>query len=642
MRFRILAGADMVRATPTDDRLEVAIKLDSLRVEVGEGVQRFAGPQGRTTLLVGSLVGHRDSSSGKLQSPDDVGGLLNNLIDGSSSGEWTQRLEGDAVVMVVDENGTLVLGGDRYFKRDVFVQQCSGGVALSSDLDLLPENPARDGYDNPALAHTLTYYGGRPPKRHTIYRSARRLGIGDTAVISDGRLEVSTSPFAAVQTEDYGEPDLERYYDAFMGSIEAAGSSEGNCLFLSSGWDSSSILAGLAQVFGPEHVCGVIGRMHYSTRSGNCNRIEIERAERIAAHYGVRLHMVDLDYVNSGPDWIERVRDTFKAHNIQSQTGLNHARLADGAATAGPGWPVFAGEISDGAHNLGFSQYVTIFHPTQGFREYSDKMASYLFGPTFIREFLAGRHEEDAVFRLFRQRAGDTLFDEPANGRKAKMRQMLVSFFLRNGRTPFWSGRNSRILTPEGLDQYTNEMSAAYFAGIEEAEPEEIYSWYLHLYNSFHWQGSTVSTIQKMGDLFGLSAHNPFWDGALQDFLYAMPEAWGRGLTLTPTKYPLKRMMQEKLDFPMDLLVGPHSYTYDVDPTFNHSFELMHHSALGPYAKDILRHKPYHEILAEDCFDLAYIDGIVDTFLSGEEQHGAALNDLVSIWLLCQTGWYSG
>ena len=358
-------------------------------------------------------------------------------------------------------------------------------------------------------------------------------------------------------------------------------------------------------------------------------------------HYGVRLKMVDLDYVNSGPDWIERVQDTFRAHNIQSQTGLNHARLAHGASEVAPGAPLFAGEISDGAHNLGFSQYVTVFHPTQGFREYSDKMAGYLFSPTFTHELLNRRHKQDAVFQFLTGRAGETIFDEAKEGHGPCMRQMLVSFFLRNGRMPLWSGRNIRMLTPQGVEAYTDEMTSTYFKGIEDSEPEELYSWYLSLYNSFHWQGSTVITIQKMADMFGLPAHNPYWDGAIQDLLWSMPESWGRGLNLTPTKYPLKVMMEHKLDFPMHLQKGPHSYTYDVDPTFNHSFELMHHSSLGLLAKKILNDKPYHEVLSPETFNLEYIDGVVDRFLGGEEQSGMALNDLVSVWLLCQTGWYS-
>jgi hypothetical protein len=570
-----------------------------------------------------------------------VPAFLSGLVDERRPASWKDAYEGDMVLIVIRDSGEVVVTGDRFFKRDVYVQECSRGVVLAGDLDLLPDNPARDGYDSAALAHTLTYYGHRPPKQHTIYRSVRRLTPGDVASIREGSIEVDSNALQPISVGEYSEDEHERYYEAFLDYISTAGSTDGNTLFLSSGWDSASILAGLVKVFGPDKVTGVIGRMLYSSRSGNCNRFEIERAQAIAEYYGVRLQMVDLDYVNNGPDWIERVQGTFRAHNIQSHTGLNHARLAHGASEVAPGAPLFAGEISDGAHNLGFSQYVTVFHPTQGFREYSDKMAGYLFGPTFTHELLNGRHTQDAVFQFLSGRAGETIFDEAKEGHGPCMRQMLVSFFLRNGRMPLWSGRNIRMLTPQGLEAYTDEMTSTYFKGIEEAEPEELYSWYLNLYNSFHWQGSTVSTIQKMADMFGLPAHNPYWDGAIQGLLSSMPESWGRGLNLTPTKYPLKFMMEHKLDFPMHLQKGPHSYTYDVDPAFNHSFELMHHSRLGPLAKKILDGKPYHEVLTPEIFDLSYIDSVVDNFLEGKEERGMALNDLTSIFLLCQSGWYS-
>jgi hypothetical protein len=46
-------------------------------------------------------------------------------------------------------------------------------------------------------------------------------------------------------------------------------------------------------------------------------------------------------------------------------------------------------------------------------------------------------------------------------------------------------------------------------------------------------------------------------------------------------------------------------------------------------------------VLDPESFDLAYLDGIVEGFLRGEEQRGGALADLVAISLLCQSGWYA-
>jgi len=638
MKFRILRG-ETISSIPPVDGLSIVGSAPAVRIETDERAIVFDSPRGNRVVVVGTMVGRR-KPCGRLTSIETVRGFIGEMVAETPAPRWARRYEGDAVIFCLSARGVVTVSGDRFFKRDIYVQQEDGVDCLVSDLELLPFSPAVQGYDQAALAHTLTYYGHRPPKKHTIYRSVRRLSPGDVASVSSDGMTVANSPFEPIPTREYSSEDHDRYYEAFLDYLATAGSDAGNSLFLSSGWDSTSILAGLVKVFGPRKVTGVTGRMLYSERSGNCNRFEIERAAAIAEHYGVRLHHVDLDYVSSGPDWVERVQGLFKAHNIQSQTGLNHARLAHGASEVADGLPLFAGEISDGAHNLGFSQYVTMFHPTQGFREYSDKMAAYLFGPTFTRELLADRHGDDHVFNLFMSQAGDTLFDQPAEGRGGRMRQQLVSFFLRNGRRPLWSGRNNKMLTGAGLDSYTDEMASTYFQGVEESDPDTLYSWYLNLYNSFHWQGSTVSTIQKMADHFGMPAHNPYWDGGLQDLFWSMPESWGRGLNLKPTKYPLKRMMEEKLDFPMHLQKGPHSYTYDVDPDFNHSFELMHYSRLKELAVPTLQKKEYHDLLSPDVFDLDYLDGIVDAYVRGDEQRGARLNDLVSIWLMSQSGWY--
>jgi hypothetical protein len=616
------------------------LDLPGLRVEADAGSMRGTAANGTRILVAGTLTGRRDPG-GRLRTLESTRAFIEALVDDHPAAKWSRHYDGDAVILAAAPDGGLTVAADRFGKRDVYVQSAKDGVSLASDLSLLAESPARDGYDAAALAHSMTYYGHRPPKRHTMYSGVSRLGIGDIARVRDGRLALERTPFTAVPTEDYRPESIGHYTDAFLDYLSAAGSAEGNHLFLSSGWDSSSILAGLVHVFGARRVTGIIGRMFYSERSGQCNRFETDRATRIAGHYGVKLETADFNYVDAEPEWMGGVLQTYRAHNVQSFTGLNHAHLSHAAATLDPGRPVFAGETSDGAHNLGFSQYVTIFHPTQGFREYSDKMNSYLFGPTFVRELLEGRHEQDAVYRLFRERNAGVAFDDVAAGAGGRMRQMMVSFFLRNGRLPLWSGRNIRMLTPEGMEQYTDTMAAAYFKGIEDASPDVVYSWYLELYNSFHWQGSTVSTVQKIGDLFGLTTHNPYWAAGIQDFLRTMPESWGRGLDLNPTKYPLKRMLREKFNHPMNMHGGPHSYTYDVDPNFNHGFELMHHSRFGAHARAVLATKPYHEVLDARCFDLAYIDDIVDRFVGGEEQRGAPLSDLVSVWLLCQSGWYA-
>lgn len=638
LKIRILSGEAVVRAGKLPSGMNAVHEHPALRLEanVAPAARADLG-NGRAALLFGRLLGRRDAEGVLV-----TGAAATELaaLATQSPAQWAAAREGRYIVAIVN-GGTCNVFADRFGKIDLFLQEGAGGTAVATDLSLLPESPGKAGFDQAALAHTLTYYGHRPPKRHTIYQGVQRLGVGDVAIL-DGRCRIERSAFKPVRSADYSERDHDRYADLFLSFLKSAGSDAGNVVYLSSGWDSTSILAGLVHLFGAGKVRAFIGRMHYSERSGICNQFEIDRASKMAAHYGVQLDIVEFDYARKGPPRIEQAAPLFKRHQYQSLTGLNHLSLADGVRSAGcADRPVFAGEISDGAHNLGFSQYVSLFHPSYEFREYADKMSSYLFGPTYLREVLAGRGLQDAVYSFFRGRSGDTKFDAPESDASASTRRMFVDFFLRNGRRPFWSIDNEPLLTKDGARLYTETMTDQYLADTAKATPEELYSWYLHLYNSFHWQGSTVATLQTTAAHLGIEAHLPYWDGGLQDFLSAMPESWGRGLDFNSTKYPLKWMLKNRVPYPYHLQTGPHSYTYDVDPRFNHGEEFMCHSSVTPVAQATLAKRPYREILSDKTFDLTYIDGLVDEFVGNRMTAGARLNHLISVYLLCQSGWYA-
>jgi hypothetical protein len=100
-------------------------------------------------------------------------------------------------------------------------------------------------------------------------------------------------------------------------------------------------------------------------------------------------------------------------------------------------------------------------------------------------------------------------------------------------------------------------------------------------------------------------------------------------------------MLQDKLDYPYDYQKGAHSYTYDVDHSFNHAQEIFCHSALVEDFQSSVRSKPYHQILSKDYFDLDYIDGLVDEYISSpKDMSVVSVGKLVSIIMLCYVGWY--
>lgn len=623
------------------NNLNTLYRADDMLIQGDSDVQSLGLPNGKKLFYVGNLIGMRGSNDTMSNfSQND----LNKLFLSGVSEDSVKKLEGRFLMMLCNPSkATVEVFVDRYGQFDCYCYSQADKIVFASDLSLFPESPSKDGYDQVGLAHSLTVYGYRPAKKHTIYKNVHRLGVGEIALIEVDNVEIKQSKFKPIEVGDYEEADLEHYADLFLDALKIRGSDSGNVVYLSSGWDSTSILGGLVHIYSADKVRAVIGRMRYSERAGIINPFELDRAQKVVDYYGVPLEVVEFDYTKEVPHVLGHLKDTMKSNFIATGNIFTHGILADHVAiNYDSGESVFAGEISDGVHNLGFSQYVTIFHPVLEFREYSDKMASYLYGPTFMDSFVKGSYTTDVIYNLLRSRAGDAIFDAQVEGSDVdKRKQLLASFFLRNQRLPLASMKNVKLLTEQGRRQYAQEMESMYLQEASEAiTPETTYSWYLHLYSSFHWQSATVATLPLTAQAYGFDMQLPFYDSRLQEFLAAMPESWGRGLDLNPTKYPLKWMLKNRIDYPMHLQVGPHSYLYDVEHTFSHSEEICNHSAMTPVFKELLFDHAYREILSSEIFNLDYVDSIVDRYVRGEEITGTELNVLFPFCFLVLINWF--
>ncbi|MBW1716348.1 MAG: hypothetical protein JRJ77_11100 [Deltaproteobacteria bacterium] len=644
MGLRIIVNGNSLSGKGEVGLLKTLFQSTTLLIQGSSDIKTFILKDGRHVFLAGSVLGRRTSQNEIVPCRNALA-TWEELIRQSSIEKCQEFLEGRFLLVVAGPEDRCSFCADHYGRYDVYYQTFDEIEVFASDLSLLPISPAFRGFDQMALAHSLTVFGFRPPKRHTLYQGIRRLGVGEMVHIDHDRVEFSETPFVPLHVGKYGEVELNRHADILIDAIKVRGSRYGNVVYLSSGWDSTTILACLVHIFGATKVRAAIVRMLFSERSGVFNKFEIDRAQAMADYYGVTLDILDLDVRHQPPPQLERFIPMLKAQQSPSLTCLSHGILADFvASTTNGAEAVFAGEISDGAYNLGFSQYTTIFHPVLSFREYSDKMASYLFGPTFLSLLQNGQFLNDPVYELLRNRANKAIFDQPATGApNIRTRQLMASFFLRARRLPLWSVQNSKMLTRAGAAEYSKVMEFTYLNQASKvASQDTLYAWYLYLYNSFHWQSSTVVTLPLTAEVNGFTLALPFWDSRLQEFLSAMPETWGRGLDLNPTKYPLKWMLKNRIDYPMYLQEGPHSYLYDVDHSFTPAAEVIYHSALAPYFRDLLRPRNYRELLSADIFDLAYIDSLVDRYLDGVEIPGGEFNDLVSLCWHMAVGWYGG
>jgi len=232
-------------------------------------VQSYSLLNNRKLFVVGDVLGIRDSNCSIREVREED---FTKMFESSLS---IDILEGRFLMMLCDSSGDVVqVFSDRFGQFDCYYYINEEKTVISSDLSLFPESPSNDGYDQVGLAHTLTVYGYRAAKKHTIYKNVNRLGIGEVVLVGSKKANIIQNKYKPINIEDYKDADHERYADIFLSALKIRGSNKGNVVYLSSGWDSTSILGGLVHEFGAEKVKAVIGRMCYSERAGIINPFE--------------------------------------------------------------------------------------------------------------------------------------------------------------------------------------------------------------------------------------------------------------------------------------------------------------------------------------------------------------------------------
>ena len=623
----------------------VSSDVIAIRCEEKESVLQMELDGGRTLILCGSIYsvelnGERNKFNAKTDAATPLKTAFANSVEHAIG-----SVEGRYLGIIIDANNQVCIFPDKFNTKDLFYFIKGEELIASTSLSAIAPHLNDKVYDQAALANMLGVYGNYSPKQHTIYKEIKRLAVGEELYYAHENFSFRTRTYEPKATEEYGDEKLEEYAEILRSSVEVRASDSTNWIYMSSGWDSSSVLSVLCDLCGPSKVRAVIARFKYSTESGINNTYEIERAQKITDYFSVPLDIVDIDYTST--DYLafwEKIREDFKSNHLYAFTTYNFFRLADYISqNSEPTDAVFNGEVSDGAHNLGFSQFATILeHQDLNFREYSDKMASYLYGPSFFKLIEKNDFSDDAIFKLLKSRKDESIIDSISElSDKDWKYKYIASFFLSAHRMPFADVGSSGMLTTTGKEQYQSEIYGAYFQDFADSvTPETLYAWILHLYNSFHWQGSTVRGMLVSPEYNRLQTSSPFWDSRMQDFLAAMPESWGRGLELNPTKYPLKWMLKNKVDYPLHLQAGPHSYLYDVSPSWSADADILYGSAGKEYFMALVRDHKYEEILDPEFFDLRYINNLVDDYCSGVRVSGQQLADLKNIICLCNVGWY--
>ncbi len=323
-------------------------------------------------------------------------------------------LEGFYAACLIHAEDKLTIFANTYNRKDGFYSITKAGVVASCDLSGVITCSSRQ-YNQAALANLLTIFGNYTPKKHTIYKNVNRLGVGERLQILSGQCRIERLCFSPVSTEDYNKKDLERYAELLEEAIVIRASHNRNWVYLTGGWDSSAILAILVKYFGSQRIRALSGKILFSQEVPGPNSFEVERGRQIAEYYNVEFEAVPWDLTSEyAVECWHKTVPFFRANHVYAKNANDYFFLSEYLRLkASEDDAVFAGEICDGAYAFGFASSRTIQeHPDLSFRAYADKMAAYLFGPTFFRTVLDGTCKNDAVYKLLCSRSSDAIFDD--------------------------------------------------------------------------------------------------------------------------------------------------------------------------------------------------------------------------------------
>jgi hypothetical protein len=160
------------------------------------------------------------------------------ILNSSEGGEILDELEGSFVKVRVDQNGTTTLKTDSNCRLDIYYVNTPKLKAFSNDKTLILQLLGKDTeLDQISLAHSLSIYGNRPPKRNTFYTNISRLGYKQELMFQNGHMSVINDKLHLGNLNfTRSEPDfLANYSESFLTAVEKRMSDSQNIVFFSSG-----------------------------------------------------------------------------------------------------------------------------------------------------------------------------------------------------------------------------------------------------------------------------------------------------------------------------------------------------------------------------------------------------------------------
>jgi hypothetical protein len=574
----------------------------------------FIKLKNKNSLILGNLYGFIENNLlSKINKKIEV---IKSLIQNNSHKE----LEGRFCLINFNKIKTEI-HLDKFSRFDLFYGKKKDIFYISNNFNLIVKLINPKSFDQIAIGHSLNVIGIRPPKKNTFFHEIKRVGVDEFISIKKDKLHVNTIKFFPQQVEQYDDKKIKEYYEINKNYIENTGNKKIKNIFMSSGFDSSYLAANMCSINGNKNTFGYTVIQKFSARSKIYNIFELERIKKLKEHFNIKIFTTEVDLVNNFAKYSEEISETCSQNMITNTiASFMHHRLAKLVRTIDLSSDVYAGEISDGVHNFGFSQFYSLInHESNGFREYSDKKINYLYSPSFFKKILDKTYKNDFIFREISKYKNIKIINEKKlNNTKNIFYELCDNLFNSNNRLPL-NNENNIIFKNNFKDILKSYLKKEYFSKINISNNQQIYSSYIRLYNSFHWQASTISTMYNFSDKNKLTMYLPYWNPILHDYLSKMPENWGRGLEMNNIKYPLKESFRRYFKYPSVLEKGHHSYLYDIKKYSDPILEIIINIKTKKYIEKILRKYHPNDFLDKNSFDRNKIYKIINNYKKNKE-----------------------
>ena len=436
--------------------------------------------------------------------------------------------------------------------KETFFKVVDNQVIKSSDIrELVNENTNL----SPLITQIFDVYGSRVPYPFTVFEGIYRVDKinPNEILLKEGKILLK-DPFDLNSIDEDWE--LSDYYESLNRSIIC--NTKYAAVFLSSGWDSSTILGRLVKQMPRENIKTFTLKLDLGSEQP-ANIFELEKAKQICEHFDVENFVIESSFY----DDLEKAMKKSSEKMLFAGASLSHSCLWDSIVAIGlpeEDTTVFAGEFSDGAHNFGFAQNFGAIYPEKGFREYGDKIRNYFLSPSFLKRLINEDNIKDDF--LVKNFSPSELINYRNWSENKLMHDLIKKIFIDDSRGPFLNISMTK-------DKYKKDtckiLDEVIFSQINPRSLEEWYSLIIRQYNNFHWSGSTVRGIE-LHNPGHYKVNMPYGNQQFLKVLEKMPTKFGRGLEPLPAKYPLKKYCEEIIDnYPFKIQEGHHAYLYDVD-----------------------------------------------------------------------------